>query len=294
MPDAPRITLAISAGRRVQNRMPGELNRPPRIVNCVRVLQDLDFVRVQGDRHVVIVVVIPEDREDAVRRGQRRERIQLPARRTADRPRSHSRHQAMIRSGRAPISVNGNLHVFGREPVASMQVGQQSDGEPVEARAGQPSDGHLLCHLNGGRFTGSHRTRAPPKWRWPWPLLTSARCVDRIIIERPAVTGARRPRSDGIGCYSNSILMPTLFDEFSGVAWCSTPPMVSLMCSRRRPSPPTSGSIPPRRACTSDHLLTVMGLARLQRFGHRPIALVGGGTGMIGDPSGKSKRTRAP
>ncbi len=34
-------------------------------------------------------------------------------------------------------------------------------------------------------------------------------------------------------------------------------------------------------------LLTVMGLARLQRFGHNPIAIVGGGTGMIGDPSGK-------
>jgi tyrosyl-tRNA synthetase len=31
-----------------------------------------------------------------------------------------------------------------------------------------------------------------------------------------------------------------------------------------------------------------MGLAHLQRAGHRPIALVGGGTGMIGDPSGKS------
>lgn len=36
-------------------------------------------------------------------------------------------------------------------------------------------------------------------------------------------------------------------------------------------------------------LLTVMGLARLQRFGHTPIAIVGGGTGMIGDPSGKSQ-----
>jgi len=35
-------------------------------------------------------------------------------------------------------------------------------------------------------------------------------------------------------------------------------------------------------------LLTVMGLARLQRFGHSPIAIVGGGTGMIGDPSGKT------
>src|SRR5688500_18337732 len=36
------------------------------------------------------------------------------------------------------------------------------------------------------------------------------------------------------------------------------------------------------------NLLPIMALARLQRFGHSPIALVGGGTGMIGDPSGKS------
>jgi len=36
-------------------------------------------------------------------------------------------------------------------------------------------------------------------------------------------------------------------------------------------------------------LLTVLGLARLQRAGHAPIAVVGGGTGMIGDPSGKSQ-----
>jgi tyrosyl-tRNA synthetase len=36
------------------------------------------------------------------------------------------------------------------------------------------------------------------------------------------------------------------------------------------------------------HLLPVLGLARAQRFGHKPIALVGGGTGLIGDPSGKS------
>jgi tyrosyl-tRNA synthetase len=35
-------------------------------------------------------------------------------------------------------------------------------------------------------------------------------------------------------------------------------------------------------------LLQILALARMQRFGHRPIALVGGGTGMIGDPSGKT------
>lgn len=36
------------------------------------------------------------------------------------------------------------------------------------------------------------------------------------------------------------------------------------------------------------HLVPVMGLTHLQRAGHRPVALVGGGTGMIGDPSGRS------
>jgi tyrosyl-tRNA synthetase len=36
-------------------------------------------------------------------------------------------------------------------------------------------------------------------------------------------------------------------------------------------------------------LLPIMGLAHFQRHGHRPIALVGGGTGLIGDPSGKTQ-----
>jgi tyrosyl-tRNA synthetase len=35
-------------------------------------------------------------------------------------------------------------------------------------------------------------------------------------------------------------------------------------------------------------LVPVMGLVHLQRSGHRPVALVGGGTGLIGDPSGKA------
>ncbi|MDA8404998.1 MAG: tyrosine--tRNA ligase, partial [Desulfobacteraceae bacterium] len=36
-------------------------------------------------------------------------------------------------------------------------------------------------------------------------------------------------------------------------------------------------------------LVPIMSLAHMQRSGHRPIALVGGGTGLIGDPSGKTE-----
>ena len=36
-------------------------------------------------------------------------------------------------------------------------------------------------------------------------------------------------------------------------------------------------------------LVPIMSLAHMQRHGHRPIALIGGGTGLVGDPSGKTE-----
>ena len=36
------------------------------------------------------------------------------------------------------------------------------------------------------------------------------------------------------------------------------------------------------------HFIAMMFMAHMQKAGHRPIALVGGGTGMIGDPSGRT------
>lgn len=36
------------------------------------------------------------------------------------------------------------------------------------------------------------------------------------------------------------------------------------------------------------HFVTVMAMSHMQQAGHRPIALLGGGTGMVGDPSGKT------
>jgi tyrosyl-tRNA synthetase len=37
------------------------------------------------------------------------------------------------------------------------------------------------------------------------------------------------------------------------------------------------------------HLFALLTMTRLQKLGHKPVALIGGATGMIGDPSGKSK-----
>ena len=39
---------------------------------------------------------------------------------------------------------------------------------------------------------------------------------------------------------------------------------------------------------TAGHFLTVMAMMHMQKAGHRPIALLGGGTTMVGDPTGKS------
>jgi tyrosyl-tRNA synthetase len=40
------------------------------------------------------------------------------------------------------------------------------------------------------------------------------------------------------------------------------------------------------------NLVPIMGMMHFQRHGHRPIVLVGGGTGLIGDPSGKTEERR--
>jgi tyrosyl-tRNA synthetase len=49
------------------------------------------------------------------------------------------------------------------------------------------------------------------------------------------------------------------------------------------------GFDPTGPSLTIGHLVPVMAMAHLQRAGHRPVALVGGGTCRIGDPTGKSE-----
>jgi tyrosyl-tRNA synthetase len=66
----------------------------------------------------------------------------------------------------------------------------------------------------------------------------------------------------------------------------TSPDLGELM--RATPFTGYCGFDPTAKSLHVGSLLPVLGLVRLQRAGHRPIALVGGATGMIGDPSGKS------
>ena len=81
----------------------------------------------------------------------------------------------------------------------------------------------------------------------------------------------------------------TLYDEFlwRGLIYDATEGLADLFANERVTA--YIGFDPTASSLHVGSLMTVMGLARLQRFGHAPVAIVGGGTGMIGDPSGKSQ-----
>jgi tyrosyl-tRNA synthetase len=80
-----------------------------------------------------------------------------------------------------------------------------------------------------------------------------------------------------------------LYDEFSwrGMVYDATDGLADVFANERVTA--YIGFDPTASSLHVGSLLPVMALARLQRFGHNPIAIVGGGTGRIGDPSGKSQ-----
>ena len=75
--------------------------------------------------------------------------------------------------------------------------------------------------------------------------------------------------------------------EWRGILHATTPGIRDRLATAR----PIAGYIgfdPTADSLHVGHLIPVFGLLRFQRHGGRPVALVGGGTGMIGDPSGRS------
>ena len=75
--------------------------------------------------------------------------------------------------------------------------------------------------------------------------------------------------------------------EWRGILHATTPGLAERLGSGRRISA-YIGFDPTADSLHVGHLVPIFGLLRLQRHGGRPVALVGGGTGMIGDPSGRS------
>ena len=72
------------------------------------------------------------------------------------------------------------------------------------------------------------------------------------------------------------------------IEWCSQPEELSSLFEREMVTGYV-GFDPSADSLHVGNMVPIMGLAWLQRLGHRPMALVGGGTGLIGDPSGKTK-----
>ena len=80
-----------------------------------------------------------------------------------------------------------------------------------------------------------------------------------------------------------------LFDEYEwrGMLYEATPELRSVLAKEKVTA--YIGFDPTAASLHVGSLLPIMGLARLQRFGHTPIAIAGGGTGMIGDPAARRK-----
>jgi tyrosyl-tRNA synthetase len=107
----------------------------------------------------------------------------------------------------------------------------------------------------------------------------------RPLPDDAAVLPVTAGPSAGTGASAGAALLAEL--EWRGILHATTPGLPARLASGR----PIGGYIgfdPSADSLHAGHLVPIFGLLRLQRAGGRPIAVVGGGTGMIGDPSGRS------
>jgi tyrosyl-tRNA synthetase len=74
-----------------------------------------------------------------------------------------------------------------------------------------------------------------------------------------------------------------------GLVEAETNPALSELVEKNKPISLYCGFDPTADSLHLGHMMGIMGLAWFYKFGHRPVALVGGATGIIGDPSGKSQ-----
>lgn len=152
-----------------------------------------------------------------------------------------------------------------------VEIGNQADAEAIE-----------------GWVDAAHRNRRS----------NDLNIVTRV---RESVRGAAdkrpdTPRHEGIKCGTAGerhriMIKDPMRDLISELEWrglvhSATQGAGELLCRERVVA--YSGFDPTAPSLHVGNLMQMMMLARLQRAGHSPIALVGGGTGLIGDPSGKT------
>ena len=79
----------------------------------------------------------------------------------------------------------------------------------------------------------------------------------------------------------------SVFDEFKwrGLIYDSTEGLEEVLAKEKISA--YIGFDPSGHSLHLGHLIPIIGLVHLQRYGHTPIPVAGGGTGLIGDPSGK-------
>src|ERR1700761_5095992 len=84
----------------------------------------------------------------------------------------------------------------------------------------------------------------------------------------------------------------SIIDELQGrgliADMANRPELEKLLAPGAKPVTLYVGFDPTADSLHLGHLLSLLILRRVQLAGHRPIAVAGGATGMIGDPSGKS------
>ncbi len=85
--------------------------------------------------------------------------------------------------------------------------------------------------------------------------------------------------------------MRNVFDELSArgmIAQCTNEEKVRELLGGEKPVTFYIGFDPTADSLHVGHFVQLMVMAHMQRAGHRPMALLGGGTAMVGDPTGKT------
>jgi tyrosyl-tRNA synthetase len=238
------------------------------------ILQHTDPAARKSGRHIVVVVVIAEDCEDSLRCRKSAQRLCGSAHKPSVAPghiiaAEHDQirlglHQALYR----------DVHVFSGYPAAPVNVRKEADAQARQ----------------GGRKPGDQRVDfGHPQCMTFVEVAVAAAADDGSSARRDERLEQRAAGHDHGVDIVNRIPMANLFEELTWreLVYDATEGLAELVGSQRVTA--YAGFDPTADSLHVGHLLPLMGLARLQRFGHTPIAIVGGATGMIGDPSGKSQ-----